>query len=84
MEDKKTQATDVAQMKLEDAMHRLDEVVAALDGEAVELEQSLRLYEEGVRLVRICKEKLDDAERTIRILKMNTDGEITEEAFDAQ
>jgi len=84
MEDKKTQATDVAQMKLEDAMHRLDEVAAALDGEAVELEQSLRLYEEGVRLVRICKEKLDDAERTIRILKMNTDGEITEEAFDAQ
>lgn len=84
MEDKKTQATDVAQMKLEDAMRRLDEVVAALDGEAVELEQSLRLYEEGVRLVRICKEKLDDAERTICILKMNTDGEIIEEAFDAQ
>ena len=68
-------------MKLEDAMRRLDEVVLALDNDTVELEQSMKLYEEGVRLVRICNEKLSEAERTVRILKMNKDGEITEEPF---
>ncbi len=84
MEDKKKQATDAEKMKLEDAMHRLDEVVAALDGDAVELEQALRLYEEGVRLVRLCKEQLSDAERRISILRMSAEGEIVEAAFDAE
>ena len=68
-------------MKLEDAMRRLDEVVSALDQETVDLEQGLKLYGEGVRLVRICNERLSDAERTVRVLKMSGDGEIVEEAF---
>lgn len=84
MEDKKKKMTDVEKIKLEDAMRRLDEVVAALDGDAVELEQALRLYEEGVRLVRLCKEQLSDAERRISILKMSAEGEIVEEDFDAE
>ena len=71
-------------MKLEDAMRRLDEVVAALDREQGDLEQALKLYEEGVRLVRICHERLQDAERTVRILKLNADGEITEEPMRAE
>lgn len=67
-----------AEMKLEDAMRRLDEVVAALDSEQTDLERALALYEEGVRLVRICRERLEDADRTIRQLKLNSDGEISE------
>ena len=65
-------------MRLEDAMKRLDEVVTALDSEQIDLESALALYEEGVGLVRICKEKLDAADRTIRMLRMNGNGEITE------
>jgi exodeoxyribonuclease VII small subunit len=49
------------ELKLEDAMRRLDEVVALLDRENVDLEESLRLYEEGVRLVAFCTAKLNDA-----------------------
>ena len=48
------------------------------------LEEALKRYEEGVRLVRICNEKLEDAERRIRILKMTPDGETVEEAFSAE
>lgn len=69
------------EMKLEDAMRRLDEVVRALESEQADLEQSLRLYEEGVRLVRLCHTRLEDAERTVRILKMNEDGEVIEAPF---
>lgn len=83
VESIKTELNEVP-MKLEDAMRRLDEVVAALDSEQADLEQALKLYEEGVRLVRICHERLQDAERTVRILKLNPDGEITEEPMKAE
>ena len=71
-------------MKLEDAMRRLEQVVKALDEEQGDLEKSLKLYEEGVALVRLCHERLNDAERTVRMLKMSSDGEITEEKFDGE
>ena len=71
-------------MKLEEAMRRLDEVVAALDSEQADLEEALKLYEEGVRLVRVCNERLQEAERTIRVLSVSGDGEITEEPMKAE
>lgn len=72
---------EVNEMKLEDAMRRLDEVVVLLDREGADLEESLRLYEEGVRLVALCTKKLGDAERKIRMLRVSADGEVCEEDF---
>ena len=69
------------EMKLEEAMARLDEVVKRLDAEGSDLEESLKLYEEGIRLVRICNERLTDAERKIKLLRVSAEGEITEENF---
>ena len=71
------------EMKLEEAMARLDEVVKRLDAEGSDLEESLKLYEEGIRLVRICNERLADAERKIKLLRVSPEGEITEENFTA-
>ena len=70
------------EMKLEEAMKRLDEVVSELGSDNGDLDASLKLYEEGVRLVRICNEKLGDAERRVKVLRMSSDGEISEEIFD--
>ena len=70
-------------MKLADALARLDAVVAALDRENTDLEEALRLYEEGVRLVAICQGKLSEAERKIQMLKVTPDGELTEETVKA-
>ena len=72
---------DMKEMKLEDAMRRLDEVVSALDRESSDLEESLALYEEGVSLVALCQKRLAEAERRISILKMTADGEVVEEEF---
>lgn len=69
---------------LEEAMRRLDEVAQALDRENPDLEQALRLYEEGVRLVAFCQKKLGDAERKIRMLKVNAEGELCETPFAEQ
>ena len=76
---KKTEAEEI---KLEDAMKRLDEVVRALDTDGRELEDALKLYEEGVRLVRVCHEKLSEAERKVKLLKLSAEGEMTEADFD--
>ena len=75
---------EMKELKLEEAMCRLDAVVAALDREGVDLEESLKLYEEGVRLVAICQKKLNDAERIVQTLKINSDGEMCEEPFDVR
>ena len=68
-------------MKLEDAMGRLDEIVSALDRENTDLGEALKLYEEGVRLVSVCNRKLEDARRTIEILRITPDGEVIKEPF---
>ncbi|MBQ8850609.1 MAG: exodeoxyribonuclease VII small subunit [Clostridia bacterium] len=70
------------EIKLEDAMKRLDGVVRALDAEGLELEESLRLYEEGVALVRVCHEKLSEAERRVKVIRMSADGEMVETELD--
>ena len=70
-------------MDFEAAVKRLEEIAAKLEKDNVSLEEALKLYEEGVRLVRVCNERLEDAERRIRILKMTPDGEMTEAEFSA-
>ena len=79
--DPKTLGED---MRLEDAMRRLDEVVAALDRENTDLEEALKLYEEGVRLVSVCNRKLADARRTIEILKVTPEGEMIQVPFEQE
>ena len=71
-------------MDFESAVQRLEEITSSLEKENLSLEEALKRYEEGVRLVRICNEKLEDAERRIRILKMTPDGETVEEDFSAE
>ena len=68
---------------LEEAMKRLETVVAEMSADSLSLENALSLYEEGVALVRICNAELEAAERKINMLKMSADGEVTEVPFDA-
>lgn len=56
------------EMTFEAAMTRLEAVVRALEDGKTPLEESMKLYEEGVSLVRICSGKLEEAERKVNIL----------------
>ncbi|MBO5883789.1 MAG: exodeoxyribonuclease VII small subunit [Clostridia bacterium] len=82
-EEKKLNGVEPEALSFEEAMKRLDSINEALGGENVKLEEALALYEEGVALVRICSSKLEEAERKIKILKMESTGEITEDSFEA-
>ena len=53
----------------EDAMTRLEEIVERLETEEVPLEEALKLYQEGLSLSAICKEKLAAAEGSIVLLR---------------
>ena len=52
----------------EQAVERLEEIVKALEAGRAGLDETLRLYEEGITLVRECNEKLDGAEQKIKML----------------
>ena len=51
----------------EDSLSRLEEIVAALEDEKLPLDKSVKLYEEGVKLVGACSKELDSAERKVKI-----------------
>jgi exodeoxyribonuclease VII small subunit len=58
----------------EGALERLAEIVERLDGDGLELDESLALFEEGVRLLRRAESTLDGAEARVRVLVEEGDG----------
>ena len=52
----------------EGTLERLGEIVEQLEGDGLELDESLALFEEGVRLLRRAESTLDGAEERIRLL----------------
>ena len=52
-------------MNVEQALARLEEIVTQLESEEVDLDRSLELFSEGVRLSGICRKKLDRAEQIV-------------------
>ena len=70
-------------MTFEQALARLEEIVALLEKGDAPLDQSLELYEEGAALVRRCNTALEQAERRVTILMKDQEGTVTEQMFDA-
>ncbi len=66
----------------EESVGRLEEIVRMLENGTASLDESLKLYEEGISLVRACNKQLDSAEKKIRILTQTPDGDIEEKDFD--
>jgi exodeoxyribonuclease VII small subunit len=59
----------------EAALKRLEEIVQALEKGELALDDSLRLYEEGIQLSRLCHAKLEEAEGKITLLLKDARGE---------
>lgn len=58
----------------EQAFQRLEEIANSLESGDVTLDESMKLYEEGMELITFCGKKLDAAETTIQKLSKSTDG----------
>lgn len=73
-------ATDVS---FEDAVKRLSEIVQKLERGDLPLEESLRLFEEGVALSRASQERLDSAQKRVEeLLGLDRDGKPKTTAFE--
>jgi exodeoxyribonuclease VII small subunit len=69
------------ELTFEKAMDRLEEIVTLLESGDSPLDKSLSLFEEGVKLVKLCNSQLEKAESSVKIL-INQDGELVEKNFD--
>jgi exodeoxyribonuclease VII small subunit len=65
----------------EDSLKKLENIVAQLEQGDLPLEDSLKLFEEGVTLSAVCKQELDDAEGKVQMLVKQRDGSQKLEPF---
>src|SRR3989442_8987261 len=64
----------MSDLKFEDCLVRLEQIVSALESGNLPLEESLKVFEEGVALARRCAQYLGEAERRIEILAKDEAG----------
>ena len=58
----------MAEKKFEKALEQLEDIVRKMEEGDLTLDESLKAFEEGIRLSRFCSDKLDEAERKVEIL----------------
>lgn len=68
-------------LKYEQAVARLEEIVVLMDRGDMPLEEALALFQEGTGLVNHCSELLKSAEQTVLKLVKNSDGGVEEAPF---
>ncbi len=67
---------DAANKKFETALEELEKVVERLESGELSLEDSLAAFEEGVRLVKYCNQKLTEVEKKIELLVQDKEGKL--------
>ena len=65
----------------EDSMNELETIVTQLEAGDITLDDSLKLFEEGIKLAKTCQSKLEEAEKKVKILVQLGNGEMTLENF---
>jgi exodeoxyribonuclease VII small subunit len=58
----------------ESSMKRLEEIVQRLEGGDMPLEESLKAFEEGMKLLSFCSKKLEEVEKKVSLLVKEQDG----------
>lgn len=58
------------EMKFEDALNKLAEINEKLSAEDISLEDSVKLFKEGIELTKLCQKKLDDAKQEIEQIEI--------------
>lgn len=71
-----------AEIKFEDALKRLEKIVSELESGDLSLDDSLKKYEEGVKLAQFCSKKLETARRKVEILVKTGSGKLEAKPFD--
>ena len=65
-------------------MKRLEDIVQSLESGDLPLEDSIGIFEEGMKLVSFCSKKLEEAEQKVTMLVKASDGKYTQEPFEME
>jgi exodeoxyribonuclease VII small subunit len=68
----------------EESLKQLESIVTQLEKGDLPLEESIKIFEEGMRLSAQCKQDLDSAESKVQILLKQRDGSLKAEPFPAK
>jgi len=71
-----------AELNFEDAMDRLEKIVEQMESGKLPLEDLIVRYEEGMKLVKTCQERLVNAEQKIEIITRNSAGKAVVQEFE--
>ena len=71
-----------AELNFESAMDRLEKIVEQMESGKLPLEDLIVRYEEGMKLVKICRERLANAEQKIEIITRNSAGKVVVQEFE--
>ena len=66
----------------EDALSQLESIVARLENGDLPLEESLKLFEEGIKLSRFCNQKLNEAQKKVEVLLKGSGGDLEPQPFE--
>ncbi|MCS7192527.1 MAG: exodeoxyribonuclease VII small subunit [Armatimonadetes bacterium] len=71
-------------LTFEQAMARLEEIVRLLESGELSLDETVSLYEEGQRLRQFCQQKLNEAEKRIKMVTIANNGTISVSEFEPE
>ena len=74
---KKSEEAKLEELKFEEALECLEQVVARMEGGRAPLEETLKDFETGMRLVKLCSARLGETEKKIEILMKDAQGAAT-------
>jgi len=75
-------ATRAKPNDFEKAFQQLEKIVQRLEGEELPLDESLQLFEEGIRLSRFCHQRLEEVEKKIELILADAKGQPVTEPFE--
>jgi len=74
----------MAQKSFETSIKRLEEIVHDLEKGDLPLEDSLKVFEEGMSLIKFCSKKLEEVEQKVTMLVKESDGKYLHQPFDTE
>ncbi len=74
----------ITALPYEEAVARLEKIVARLEGGEISLDESMQLFQKGMELSRYCSDQLQSMEQKIQKLLIQPDGTVRSETFDGE
>ena len=71
----------MAEQSFEKSLERLEKIVGELEGGELSLDEALKRYEEGIKLVQLCSKKLDAAQKKVELLTKTPGGKFQLKPF---